>query len=294
MKRLIPITILLLALATSVAAQTDTTTEASTTTAATTTAATTTAAAVDPVPQPDAARTRTEFRELLERHPPHVARVLKLDPALFHNASYLAAYPALAAFVAQHPEVPHSPSYYLEGIYVPSDTRPDTAAERIWSDAIHGFSIFIVVSLVASVVLWLIKTAVQHRRWSRLAKVQSEVHTKLMDRFASNEDLLRYIESPAAARFLQTAPFAIDDVGARPAAPLSRILWSVQAGLVLAAAGIGLQVAAINVHQDVAQPLFAFGVLGIAVGVGFVVAAIVSTILSRKLGAWPNATPSAE
>ena len=31
---------------------------------------------------------------------------------------------------------------------------------------------------------------VDHRRWLRQSKVQTEVHTKLLDRFTSNDDLL--------------------------------------------------------------------------------------------------------
>jgi len=44
------------------------------------------------------------------------------------NQSYLANYPALASFLSQHPEVAHSPAFYLSGISIPEDGVRRTAA----------------------------------------------------------------------------------------------------------------------------------------------------------------------
>jgi hypothetical protein len=258
--------------------------------AATTTTAVTSTVPSTAVPTPDAEQTRNEFRELLERHPPQVGKVLKLDPTLFQNQSYLGTYPALAAFVAQHPEIAHSPAFYLDGVYIPGDLRPDTAAERVWRNAIEGFMMFLAICLVASVLIWLVKTLIQHRRWSRVSKVQAEVHNKLMDRFSSNEELLAYIGTPAGKRFLESAPLAVDTAQQALGAPAGRILWSVQAGLVVGAPRAGLVVGGSSGDKKIAQPLSAFGILGLSIGIGFILSAIVSFILSRKLGLWP-ATP---
>ena len=46
---------------------------------------------------------------MLGKYPPSLGRVLKLDPTLMTNQDYLAPYPELAAFLAQHPEVAHNP-----------------------------------------------------------------------------------------------------------------------------------------------------------------------------------------
>jgi C4-dicarboxylate-specific signal transduction histidine kinase len=177
-------------------------------------------------------------------------------------------------------------------VYIPGDLRPDTSSERVWRNAMEGFTIFLAISLVASVLIWLVKTLVQHRRWSRVSKVQAEVHNKLMDRFSSNEELLAYIGTPAGKRFLESAPLAVDTAQQALGAPAGRILWSVQAGLVVAAAGAGLEYVSSSVNKDIAQPLSAFGVLGISIGIGFILSAIVSFILSRKLGLWPAASPA--
>jgi hypothetical protein len=43
-----------------------------------------------------------------------------------------------------------------------------------------------------------------------LSKVQTEVHTKIVDRFTANDDLLAYIQSPAGSKFLESSPIHLD------------------------------------------------------------------------------------
>ena len=161
LKNLVAASVIAIGIVSGAAAQTETTTT-------TTTAAPAVVVATDT----DASQIREHFRELLERHPPQVGKVLKLDPTLFTNAAYLANYPQLAAFVAQHPEVAHSPSFYLENVWV-GDARPESASERVWRDAVEGFAIFVTMGLVALVLSWLVRTLIQHRRWSRRSAAAS-------------------------------------------------------------------------------------------------------------------------
>ena len=155
----------------------------------------------------------------------------------------------------------------------------------------EGFAIFMTMGLAALVLSWLVRTLIQHRRWSRVSKVQAEVHSKLMDRFATNDELLAYIGTPAGQRFLESAPLAVDTAQQSAGSPAARILWSVQTGLVVAAAGVGLWLVSNYTQKEVSQPFFALGILAISVGTGFIVSAVVSLVVSRKLGLW---TPAAE
>lgn len=232
----------------------------------------------------DSHETREAFDAVLRRYPTEVSRVLKLDPSLMTNQSYLANYPALAAFLAQHPEVAHSPAFFLSRISVPDDGTRETGAERMWRSTMEGLAIFSIFALITAVLIWLVRTIIDHRRWSRISKVQADVHNKLMDRFTTNDELLAYIQTPAGKRFLESAPLSLDAGPRAVSAPIGRVLWSVQVGLVLAAAGFGLQIVSRNVEKTVSQPLFAMGILALSIGGGFVVSAIVAYILSRKLG----------
>jgi hypothetical protein len=236
----------------------------------------------------DSHETREAFETMLRRYPSQLARVLKLDPSLMSNQTYLANYPALAAFLAQHPEVLHSPAFYLERVSIPENPAGETTSERVWRSTMEGVSIMMVFALIFGVLIWLVKTIIDHRRWSSVSKTQADVHNKLLDRFTANEDLLAYIQTPAGKRFLESAPIALDNGPRAVSAPVGRILWSVQVGLVLAAGGFGLQIVSGSVEKNVAQPLLAMGILGISLGVGFVLSAVVSFILSRKLGLWES------
>src|SRR3954453_14837066 len=137
---------------------------------ATATSSTTTAAPTV-VTDTDTHETRETFHATLQRYPTEVSRVLKLDPSLMTNQSYLANYPALAAFLSQHPEIAHSPAFFLSGISVPDDGTRETAPERVWRSTLEGLAIFSVFALITAVLIWLVRTIIDHRRWSRISKV---------------------------------------------------------------------------------------------------------------------------
>jgi hypothetical protein len=235
-----------------------------------------------------AEETRRDLEELLRQYPPTLPRILRLDPSLLASPEYLQPYPALGAFLGQHPEVAHNPGYFFaqyDSNYGDARNR-ETAQERaigMWRNAIEGFMIGVVMLGIGSGVLWLIKTLIEHRRWSRLSKIQTDVHNKLLDRFTANEDLLAYIQTPAGRRFLESAPIPLESPRAI-GAPLGRILWSAQAGAVLTVLGFGLLLVSRNSLEEVAAPLGAFGVVIVALGLGFVVSAYLAYVLTRRFG----------
>ena len=254
--------------------------------------------AVDATDSPDADRTRDELMQLLDKYPPSLARVLKLDPTLLSSAPYLATYPVLDAFLAKHPEVQRNPAYFFERVqgsgsgYYREDQS--TQAYRMWEDVLGGLAGITVAIIVLSCLGWIIRSLIDYRRWARLSRVQAEAHNKLLDRMTANEELLAYVQSPAGARFLQSAPISLDPGARSIGAPFNRILWSVQAGLVLAAGGFGLQYVSGRVTSEAAQPVFAMGVLAVALGIGFVLSAGVSYFLARRLGLFDNSAAAAE
>ena len=241
----------------------------------------------------DVDATRQELREMLRRLPPEVGRVLKLDASLWSNQAYLSNYPPLAAFVGRHPEVARNPGFYISDLWIPlrDDGPPESAGVRMWRELMEGFFVIFGISAAIFVFTWIIRKVIEHRRWSRLSRVQAEVHNKVLDRFASNEDMLRYIQTAAGRKFMEAAPIPLDEEPRAVSAPISRVLWSVQIGVILGALGIGLKVVSFNVDKDVASALSALGILAIALGAGFILSAALSYLLSRKLGIWqPSAS----
>jgi hypothetical protein len=232
----------------------------------------------------NAEETRQRLRQVIERYSPSLFEVFKHDPTLLRNEEYLASYPGLAAFLQQHPEVGHNPSFFVgQPSWERSDPR--TAGVDLWRHMMEALTIFAGFGLAASVLIWLIKTLIDYRRWLRLTRIQTEAHTKLLDRLTSNEDLMAYIQSPSGRRFLESAPIALDAAAQKTvSAPVSRILLSIQAGAVLACGGVGFLYASGRVIEEIAPGLFTIGVLAIAFGVGFFVSAILAYGLSERLG----------
>jgi hypothetical protein len=242
----------------------------------------------------DAKRLREQFVQVLKQYPPNLGYVLRLDPTLFNNEAFLAPYPAVVAFVAQHPEVKRNTSYFLENFssdYYSSYRRSD--AGQMWDDMFSGVGVLVIFTLILSALGWTIRTFMDYRRWNRLSKTQTDVHTKLLDRFTANDELIAYVQSPAGRKFLESQPITLDTGPKSLAAPFGRILWSVQAGLVAAAAGVGLvyvssrmaaDFVAGRVTEDISQPMFTMGVFALSLGIGFVASAFVAYILSKRLG----------
>jgi hypothetical protein len=225
-----------------------------------------------------------------------LGRVLKLDPSLMNNSGYLAPYPALSAFLAQHPEIARNPEFFLERVNTNGDYYSSPARQRREEmlAVLAGFAFFLVFLVVTSVIVWFVRMIIATRRWNRLSKVQFDVHNKLLDRFTSNEDLLAYVQTPAGKRFLESAPIPLQDDAPSISAPFSRILWSVQAGVVLAIAGGGLLYVSSRFIDEPAEFFMVVGVLTLSLGGGFIVSAIAAYVLSRKLGLLDSHPPAAD
>jgi hypothetical protein len=246
----------------------------------------------------DARETRQRLDELLKRQPPAVGRVLKLDPSLIANQGYLAPYPALRAFLADHPEIAQNASYYFANVpgynqdWETEEGRRQQVRLNALENMMGGLAALAVFGVVTAVLTWLVRTALNHRRWNRLSKIQAEVHTKLMDRFSSNDELLAYVQTPSGRRFLESGPSPTSEEP-RVGAPFSRILWSVQAGVVLAAGGLGVLLArgSFTEYPELDQFLLLLGALVLALGVGFMVSAGAAYLLSRRLGLLERPAP---
>ena len=158
------------------------------------------------------------------------------------NPAYLAPYPQLAAFIGQHPEIVHNPGYFLQNVNSSNDyyMDPKRREREEMLAVLAGVAAFIAFLIITGVIVWLIRMIVTSRRWNKLSKVQYDVHSKLLERFSTNEDLLAYMQTPSGRRFLESAPIRLPDEPRSMTAPFSRILWSVQAGIVLVLTGIGL------------------------------------------------------
>lgn len=223
---------------------------------------------------------RNQFSRLLSQSPSELATILVLDPTLLSNEAYLAGYPELARFVAAHPEVRRNPRFYLSGFRIPGE------GGRVFDVIIEMVGVGFIFVFMGFAFFWLVRTVIEQRRWSRLSKIQTEVHNKILDRFSSSEELLQYIRSPAGTKFLESAPIPLHAAQAPNNPSLTRVMWSVQIGVIVAAAAVGMLLVSGRLEKDAASALFAMGVIALSVGAGFIGSAVVSVLLSRRFGLW--------
>ena len=233
----------------------------------------TTPAVVTPAPvavledRVTANETRQDLQEILRELPPAVTAVLRHDPSLLTRTDYLAPYPRLATFLQAHPQVALNPAYFI-GTPETGETEPNGRAMRMAEEVIGGIGVFVIIGSVISFFVWVVRTIVDHRRWLRLSKIQVEVHTKVLDRMSSHDDLLAYIQSPSGRRFLDSAPIEVGDAARPSSAALRRGVLSLQAGIVLCAVGLVFWVLVRTGLAEAAQGLSITGTLCLALVAG--------------------------
>ena len=266
-----------------------------------------TAPAVSAAPAPsdsEVAATQTKLIRLL-RLSPTLTTVVSHDPSLLSNQEYVAHNnPQLAAFLTEHPEVARNPEYYLFTHLNHENGQPDEALERaVWPDVyrsqgqpssfdrVWGDLVPLIAFAFGLVAIFVLaRMFVENRRWSRIFKLQSEVHGKLIDKFTSTQELASYMETEAGRKFLEAAPIPIGiEQGRRMPSAVARVLTPLQAGIVMVLLGIGL-LSLRHAGPDMDTPMLFFGTMVLMPGIGFIISAGVSWLLAAKLGLMPADT----
>jgi hypothetical protein len=126
-------------------------------------------------------------------------------------------------------------------------------------------------------------------KW-RQVRQKAEVLTKLIDRFGTSQELADFMNSPSGAEFLKT--LNISGPGSGPGGLTGQVLGAVRAGIILIMLGLG----AFGIMMIVSNPVVAevftgAGILGLALGIGFLVAAAASVSLSKRLGLMERRDP---
>src|SRR5260221_5019340 len=100
--------------------------------------------AVSTASQMDADEMRRALETVLQQYPPSLPRILKMDPTLLSNDGYLQPYPQLAAFLKQHPDIAHNPSYFFSQYGDNGNFYRETPQDRavnMWRSTIEGLTV---------------------------------------------------------------------------------------------------------------------------------------------------------
>jgi hypothetical protein len=153
-----------------------------------------------------------------------------------------------------------------------------------------GAFMFFVCILAA--LIWLLRVLLENRRWGRMLKMQTEMHSRLLDKFTTNDELLAYMNSDAGKRFLESTPMApgIDD-GPFRGNIIGRVLIPAQVGVVLALLGMGFLLLRGRIPgTSPATMMLVLGTLALMLGLGFIIAAGLSWGMAQHFGLLPLRT----
>jgi hypothetical protein len=253
----------------------------------------------------DFAATQDQLIKLL-RLSPTLTSVVAHDPSLLANQEYVSRNnPQLAQFLAAHPEIVRNPEFYLFTHLDGQGGRRDQALQReVWPEIsqpaeqwhgrpateefisdmppVLGFLGFL------GMLIWLIRSFLENRRWSRIFKLQSEVHGKLIDKFSSSQELAAYMETEAGRRFLEAAPIPVGfEQEKRIPNAIARVLTPLQIGIVLVLLGMGCYLLR-SASTGTNIPMLVLGTLALMPGLGFIISAGITWILAGRLGLMPK------
>ncbi len=248
----------------------------------------------------DVAAIQRQLIELL-RTSPTLTTVVSHDPSLLADQDYVSRNnPQLAVFLAAHPEVARSPEYFLFNHMNPQDGSPDEALSReVWPDVyrmnrhtgfdemLSNLAPLLAFACFLMAAIWGVKVFVENRRWSRIFKLQSDVHGRLIDKFSSNQELAAYMETESGRRFLEAAPIPLHlDTGQKVPNAVARVLTPIQIGVVLVLLGAGFFMLR-TAGPDYETPMRVLGVVTLMPGIGFIISAGITWVLASRLGLMP-------
>lgn len=139
---------------------------------------------------------------------------------------------------------------------------------------------FIVSITVPSMFSWFAWILFSTFRRYKIARLQADVQSRLLEKVGSGQDLLAYAQTDAGRQLLES--LKVERV-VTPA-PHSKIIGALQAGIVLFFFGIAMLWLRSHVSVTNVDGFTIFGALGIAVGIGFGLSAAASYYLSRSFG----------
>lgn len=153
----------------------------------------------------------------------------------------------------------------------------DAAIKGILED-ILAFAVGVTVIIcLAWVVINIIRTMKQRANM----RTRAEIYNRLIDKFGAAPEFIAFLESDAGLRF-------IEENTVQNAQPLGKILASLQLGIILTLLGIGLLITGNifggSLGGDLYIVLTVGGVVGLMVGVGFLISSMISYRLCKTWG----------
>lgn len=133
---------------------------------------------------------------------------------------------------------------------------------------------FIAVPVLFISLAWIIFSTI--RRY-KIAKLQADLQTKLLEKIGTGQELLSYAQTDAGRQLMES--LKVERI-----APHGKIIGAIQAGVVFFVFGVAMVAVKSQVPDRGAQAFMVFGSLIVALGLGFALAGAASYYLSKSFG----------
>ena len=110
----------------------------------------------------------------------------------------------------------------------------------------------------------------------RKTRHKSQLQNKIVDRFQSVQEFSDFLQSKEGNKFLNFIKFS-------GLAPKEKLLSSLTKGVILVTLGIALIIVG-QIFTEEMKYFIAFGIVSIALGIGFLISTFISYTLSKKWG----------
>ncbi len=148
----------------------------------------------------------------------------------------------------------------------------------------EAVAMMVTLPVVFGVFGWSFKALLNFLQQRRLWKHLFDLQNKVLDKYGSSPEALQYLESDVGKVLLERA-------STEPQNPRAKVLGAVQMGTVLSALSIGFLVTR-NLVPEGVEGFTVVGVLGLCLGLGYLLSAIVAYYLSKSWGVFNGSNSS--
>lgn len=139
-------------------------------------------------------------------------------------------------------------------------------------------AILLVLLAALATAAWVMNLAAESVRMQKRLKAQTELHSRLLDKFSSAHEVVEFLQTPGGAQL-------VDSISNNREEPASGILRSTHRGIILVIVAVGCLFLNWHYRNSGENPLLVIGVVLLCLGTGFLISAAVSHRLSKALGA---------
>jgi hypothetical protein len=142
----------------------------------------------------------------------------------------------------------------------------------------------LVVLVIFSTIGWVVYILAESYRRKQRLKMVTDLHTRILDRMGSTAEFAQFLQTEGGQQF-------IDTLSVERTHPAEKIARALQTGIIFTAVGVGFVIVRPSVDLEAEAGFTVLSALLLSLGVGFLLSAISSWMLSRSFGLFDRPDP---